>query len=323
MREPRLLGAGPAPASQIYVTPMSLFGPRIGVERNQLYVIAEQQRYELVEYQSATESFTPYLSGISATSVSFSRDGEWMSYVSLPDRTLWRTRADGGERLRLSPPTISVFYPRWSPDGRSIAFMGSSPATSQQAIYVVSRDGGLPRQVIMGPCDNPTWSADGRSLLYMRGSITPSGRRTDLAVFDLLSGTYVRTPESDGMHSPAWSPDGRFAAAISDGGDEIRLFEFSSAKWKTVARSQSVGNLRWSDDSASIYFQDLFSGPSDPVRRVDLVRGGTEQLTPSHPVTPADVVAFYFSGLTPAGHIFGTLLRNNSDLYAIEVDFGR
>ena len=59
-----------------------------------------------------------------------------------------------------------------------------------------------------------------------------------------------------------------------------------------------------------------------PVFRAVVQTGAVEQLTPSHPVTAADVVAFAFSGVTPSGRLFGTLIRNNSDLYAMDVDFG-
>jgi Tol biopolymer transport system component len=53
--------------------------------------------------------------------VAFSRDGEWVAYVSYPDWVLWRSRVDGSERLQLTSRPMSAVVPRWSPDGRRVA----------------------------------------------------------------------------------------------------------------------------------------------------------------------------------------------------------
>ena len=42
--------------------------------------------------------FLPYLGGISACYVDFSRDGQWIAYVSYPEGTLWRSRIDGSDK---------------------------------------------------------------------------------------------------------------------------------------------------------------------------------------------------------------------------------
>jgi len=44
-----------------------------------------------------------------------SRDGKWTPSVSYPDATLWRSRLDGSERLRLTFSPVSAFLPHWSP----------------------------------------------------------------------------------------------------------------------------------------------------------------------------------------------------------------
>ena len=61
-----------------------------------------QLRGELVRYDSASHQFTPYLSGMSAMGVNFSRDGKWVTYVAYPEGTLWRSKVDGSERLQLT-----------------------------------------------------------------------------------------------------------------------------------------------------------------------------------------------------------------------------
>ena len=47
-------------------------------------------------------SFVPFLSGIPADSVSFSKDGQRVAYVSFPEGALWTSKIDGSQRLQLS-----------------------------------------------------------------------------------------------------------------------------------------------------------------------------------------------------------------------------
>ena len=73
-------------------------------------------------FNQKTQQFEPYLSGISADNVDFSRDGQWVTYVTYPEGSLWRSKADGSERLQLTFPPMQVFLPRWSPDQKQIVF---------------------------------------------------------------------------------------------------------------------------------------------------------------------------------------------------------
>ena len=65
-------------------------------------------RGELVRYDMKSHQFVPFLSGISAISPTFSKDGQWVAYTSYPDHTLWRSRSDGTERRQLTYPPMEV-----------------------------------------------------------------------------------------------------------------------------------------------------------------------------------------------------------------------
>lgn len=56
--------------------------------------------------------------------------------------------------------------PRWSPDGRSIAFDASAPGAVH--IWTIDAEGGTPRQITTDPGDQsvPTWSHDGKWIYY-------------------------------------------------------------------------------------------------------------------------------------------------------------
>lgn len=85
-------------------------------------MVGHTNRGELTRYDMKSGRFEPYLGGISAEYVSFSKDGQWMAYVSFPEATLWRSKLDGSARLQLTYPPTKIMHPRFSPDGKNIVF---------------------------------------------------------------------------------------------------------------------------------------------------------------------------------------------------------
>jgi hypothetical protein len=68
-----------------------------------------------VRYDPKSKQFAPFLAGISAGELDFSRDGKWITYVSYPEQALWRSRVDGSDRLQLTYPPVLASLPHWSP----------------------------------------------------------------------------------------------------------------------------------------------------------------------------------------------------------------
>ena len=211
---------------------------------------------ELVRYDSASKEFAPYLSGMSATGVNFSRDGKWITYVSHPDHMLWRSKVDGSERLQLTFPPLYAMQPRWSPDGKRIAFMALE-ADKPWSIYVISADGGSLEQPVPGDHrgHDPSWSPDGKQLLFgYRPSEAPPGEGTlDLKIVDLQSHTVTKVAGSDELWSPRWSRDGRHILALSRAADQMMLFDVNSQKWTELAKIHA-SYPEWSRDGDYVYF---------------------------------------------------------------------
>ena len=97
---------------QLTSGPLAFFAPVPSQDGKKLFVIGKQTRGELVRYDASSRQFVPYLAGISASEVDFSRDGQWVTYVTFPENVLWRSKADGTERLQLSYPPMEISLPR-------------------------------------------------------------------------------------------------------------------------------------------------------------------------------------------------------------------
>ena len=60
-------------------------------------------------------------------------------------------------------------------------------------------------------------------------------------------------PARVGRWSPRWSPDGRYLATLSWERPELKVFDFKTEKWSTLAVSDDVNFPSWSQDSQYIY----------------------------------------------------------------------
>ena len=79
---------------------------------------------------------------------------------------LWIVSIDGGEPRRLTSARASDTSPRWSPDGRTIAFVSDRGGSSQ--VWTIDPSGGEAHQVTELPVDvdNVQWSPDGSRLAF-------------------------------------------------------------------------------------------------------------------------------------------------------------
>lgn len=123
-------------------SPLSLSSPLPSRDGKKLFVIGQTYRGELMRYDSKSGQFSPFLEGTSAEYVAFSKDGQWVAYVSYPEGTLWRSKLDRSERLQLTYPPMYPVLPRWSPDGKKIVFFEFALSSDKPArMYEVSSGG--------------------------------------------------------------------------------------------------------------------------------------------------------------------------------------
>jgi serine/threonine protein kinase/Tol biopolymer transport system component len=309
-----LLRKGSQEPVQLTAGPLSFLGPVPSRDGKRIFVVGSQPRGELVHYDAKVREFVPVLSGISAEGVDFSRDEQWVTYVAFPDGTLWRSKVDGTERLQLTFPPMFAYLPRWSPDGRQIAFQAIAP-DKPWAMYLIFADGADPQRVLPGAGDIG-WSADGRSLVFSDTppffAPRPSGKMA-IHLMDLTTRRVSTVPGSEGAYSPRCSPDGHYLAAIRAGPETLLLFDFATLKWAELAKIR-VGFPSWSHDSKYVY---LDSPEGEPA--FYRVRIGDHKLEKLLSLTRLPLTGFFgWTGLTPDGSPLVLRDIGTQEIYALD-----
>jgi len=244
---------------QLTTGPLQFGHPLPSKDGKKLFVIGIQPRAELVRYDARSGELVPYLGGISAGDVDFSRDGQWVAYVSYPEGTLWRSKLDGSARLQLTYPPMETALAHWSPDGRQIAFSGTAPGKPWK-VFLISADGGTPQPLTSDEAmeTDPTWSSDGNLLAFGHHDVMDP-EKTYLERFDLKTRQISQLPGSQRIFAPRWSPDGRLIVAISADNQKLMLYDLNTEKWQQLDTDLRFGYLAWSRDSAYVYFDTFLS----------------------------------------------------------------
>jgi eukaryotic-like serine/threonine-protein kinase len=246
-------------------SPLSLSSPLPSRDGKKIFLIGQTYRGESLRFDAKSRQFASFLGGISAEYVAFSKDGQWVAYVSYPEGTLWRSKLDGSERLQLTNPPMYPVLPRWSPDGKNILFFEFALSTTKPArIYEISAEGGSPKQLMAeDPRQqlDPNWSPDGTQIVFSNESNDASSA---IHILDVNSHQVSDVPGSKGLFSPRWSPDGRFISAFSSDSIKLLLFDTQTKKWTELA-SGSLSWLNWSHDGQYVYVLD-FRGKQAVVR---------------------------------------------------------
>jgi Tol biopolymer transport system component/DNA-binding winged helix-turn-helix (wHTH) protein len=305
-------------------TNLTLLYPLIARNGKRIFFPGSRSRRdrELDRYDAQLGQFVPYLGGLPARWVSYSPDGKWVVYgqdVSTAASGLWRSRVDGSDRQQLTFG-MAAWLPRWSPDGKRIAFAGWEPG-GETRIYLLPSDGGTPEPVTPQG-EDPAWSPGGNSLLF--AVVTPGVMMDTWRIFrvDLRTRHITPFPGSVGLRAPVYSPDGKHVAAIAWGGG-LMLFDVHSQRWTHLTEGSFLNTSAWSywsRDSKYIYGQDVLAGADQPVFRVRISDRKVEVVATRQQFARTDVKEYSLTGLTPDGSPLVSMIRSEDEIYAVDVD---
>ncbi|HLG98589.1 MAG TPA: protein kinase [Bryobacteraceae bacterium] len=177
-----------------------------------------------------------------------SPDGRWVTFYSLGSSENIYIVATDGTHLRQLTEKFMDRGPRWSPNGRLIAFRSSR--SGRREIWTIHPDGTNLRQVTntVGPEPiQPVWSPDGTRIAYNRGD-------GDSAILDLRTGV-TKTIPAPGFQVRHWSADGsKLLGQTAAAAQTIApIIEYDLQTGRT--RQLGFGNSQvWAPDGRSILF---------------------------------------------------------------------
>src|SRR5579884_1648402 len=174
-----------------------------------------------------------------------SPDGSLVAYVVTPvaqahehpTAEIWVVPFVGGEARRFTRGPRADSAPRWSPDGRRLAFISDRDQGGKSQLYVISMSGGEAVRLTdrHSGVSDPSWSPDGRWLAFLSADeeseqdAEDKEERRDQVVADAdlkRNRLYLVSPSGAGAMciSPhgsvnvwefCWSPDGRRIAIVT------------------------------------------------------------------------------------------------------------
>jgi Tol biopolymer transport system component len=262
----------------------------------------------LTQQREASETATPLVvsrdrRGGYNVSPSVSPDGRQFAFLStlnLLDIQLYLGDAETGRVVRrlvkgtaLDPHFGSLRFINsagaWSPDQRRFAFSALRKAHDVVVLLDIqsariTREYEIPG---VGEISNPTFTADGNTIVVsgLKGGVS------DLFAVDLNTGaTRQLTNDKAAQMQPAFSPDGRTLAYVTDAGTDVgaltygnyrlAVMDWASGQTRVLAGTEAGKNInpQWARDGSGLYFISDRTGIAN-VYRTDLNGGGLTQVT--------------------------------------------
>lgn len=318
LREPSGFTSKPRGPFRLTSGPIDYVSPTISPDGKKLYVVGMQSRVELLRFDRDRRQFVPFLNGASIDWLDFSKDGNWIAYVSVPDGQLWRSRVDGSDRQQLTYPPMVAAIPRWSPDGNQIAFIARIRGKNWK-LHVIPAAGGTPSELsseLVNEFD-PTWSPDGRKLAFGRPVFPLGGAASQSAIYtlDLESKEMSLVPSSQGLFSPSWSHQGDLAALSSDS-QRLLIYNSATRNWTELVTG-GAGFPRWSHDDRYIYFNTY--GVDKSVCRVEVQSRKVERIASLEYLRDGGTLGMW-SGLAPDDSPLFARDAGDEEIYAFDLD---
>ncbi len=201
----------------------------------------------------------------------FSPDGRWIAFSSDREGNMdvCLIPAAGGQVKRLTIHTADDTVLDWTPDGKNVLFASQRGEDFMGKLYVVSIDGGMPRDAGPDMGVAGSYSPDGTKLAVTRKSQAywrkyyRGAYQSDVTIMDLASKTFKDIAKFEGMDSwPLWSRDG-FIYFVSDreGKGQTNIWRAGDGSQPEQITHFTTGDVRFpgmSGDGKTIVFEHDF-----------------------------------------------------------------
>lgn len=233
------------------------------------------------------------------------------------DNEIYVLTADG--LAQLTDNSWDDRYPRWSPDGRRIAFSANARGTFD--LFVMGADGGPPEAVTNFPEDEleVTWSPDGSSLAFTRDAGRTSGGGEAIWSIDLGSRRAAETIPGFGRANglPDISPVSRdiaFTGKRRLGGWDVFLYDPRDQRVRDLTKGGVACRARFSPDGRRMAYVSSEADGKGDIWVMEADGSAKER------ITARDDTYDYFPSWSPDGTqiVFGS---NARDKYADRGDW--
>lgn len=246
-----------------------------------------------------------------ASRPSLSPDGKWLAYNSTEqEEELLIASTDGSGLRQLTNGGVRNRGPRWSPDGKHIAFF--STRSGEWEIWTTDPEGSEFRQMTKLGGNNvawPVWSADGKHLAYSIFGL-------NTFVIDMEKPWEAQTPEKlppfpgsgQVFNGWNWSPDGHMLAGFLDRDNGIAIYSPASRSFRKV--TEHGADPAWLSDSRRLLFLD-----KGKIYLLDTASGNTRELVS---VMPEDVARRGFAVSPDDLRIYFSVSTTEADVWMME-----
>jgi dipeptidyl aminopeptidase/acylaminoacyl peptidase len=192
--------------------------------------------------------------------VQLSPDGKWVAYTvssvdtaaDKGDTDVWMASWDGTQQLRLTSSPESENAPRWSPDGRYLAFLSGRPGKAKGSqVWLLDRNGGEAQQFtdVKGRLSSYDWSPDSKKLLLVMAERDPSDTDEERPV----AGPNAKAPKPIVIDRYHFKQD--VQGYLTQNPARFYLYDMTAKKAEALtAEGLEVASPSWSHDGQSIAF---------------------------------------------------------------------
>ncbi|MGZ5286454.1 MAG: S41 family peptidase [Flavisolibacter sp.] len=179
---------------------------------------------------------------------------------------IWVMPKSGGTAIKLSSPSGVESYPKFSPDGKSIAFTGNYDGNSD--VYVIPAAGGVPQRLTSHgyPDRVVDWTTDGKKVLFASQRESGKARFNQFFTVSPNGGPTEKLPLAYAEFG-SYSPDSKQMAVVFRtqvgrnwkryrGGTkaDIHIYNFASNSDVNISASEDAGNEFPMWHGSNLYF---------------------------------------------------------------------
>jgi Tol biopolymer transport system component len=204
----------------------------------------------------------PSWTGNSINEIQWSPDGKRIAFSINADMVndkmdVYLVNSDGTNLERLTFPPAYHYSPRWSPDGKELAYITQNINDTYLNLVDVSTSKNVQKQIQLNiEGGSISWSPDSKKLIYS----SKRDKNEDIYEYDLsLEKEFRLTTDTAMDFSPEWTKDDSTILFVSNRSGKFDIFTLNITNLDIVMQVSNltdyiINNPFWSVDNKKIYF---------------------------------------------------------------------